>query len=131
MYIQIPDDLAQRLTTVADAQRTSIHDLCSRVLLRFGTVPPGVRSVIVTGEDLQALERQLAGGFLQDGADLVQRMERWAGITIGGIRLHFTEAQLEEIGHRAHVQGRSPEQIVQELVEQIEQDLFYRPVVAR
>lgn len=131
MYVQIPDDLAQRLTTVADAQRCTLHDLCTRVLLRFGTTPPGTRALVVTGDDLAALETQLAGGQLTDPHDLVQRVERWAGITIGGIRLGFSEAQLAEIQHRAEAQGRSPEQIVKELITQIEQDFFYRPVVAR
>ncbi len=131
MNVKIPDDLALDLEAIAQTHKLSLDAYVTKQLTRFGRVPVTQRIVLLTGEDLQAIETQLAGGFLSGGADLRARIARWAGITIGGIRLNFSEAQLAEIQHRAERQGKPPAVLVQEIVQQMEQNFFWEPAGAR
>lgn len=88
------------------------------------------RVVVLTGEPLQQIEQTLRGGALKSPEDLVKRVQSWAGITIGGIRLDFSPAQLEEIGVRAAKQGKTPKEIVEDIVHQMESAFFWEPRVA-
>lgn len=129
--ISLDDQLVQAYSAHATAARIPVAKLLERQLARFADTPITQRLLVVTGADLQALEQTLGGGALATGADLLARVHRWAGITIGDIRLQFSPAQLAEIAHRAEKQGRSPETIVREIVSQMEHEFFWSPVVSK
>lgn len=133
MLVQIPDALYLKLKKAADAadRATTPEQLIARQLQRFGDFPVTVRTVLVAGDDLEALETTLGGGQVKDGADLLKKVHQWAGITIGNIRVDFSPAQLDEIAHRAEKQGKDPQTIVDDIVRQIAEQFFWTPVVAR
>lgn len=129
--ISLSDDLVSQYLVHARASRLPIATLLERQLARFVDAPITQRLVVVTGEPLQALESTLGGGVIKDAADLLTKVHRWAGISIGDIRLQFSPAQLAEIQHRATKQGKTPESICADIVAQLESQFFYGPVVTR
>lgn len=131
MLIQIPDEVALKYQQVADRARVPLGTLLERQLVRFGSMPPGERVLVLAGEALEQIDRDLGIGATRDATALLTAIRGWAGITIGDIRLQFSPAQLAEIAHRADKQGKSPEDVVKEIVSSIESAFFWEPVVAR
>jgi hypothetical protein len=130
MLIQIADAVALHYQTKADAARVPLATYLQRQLTRFAEVPAG-RALVLTGEALEEVDRLLGLGSTQTPLALLEAIRAWAGITIGGIRLEFTPAQLAEIAYRAEKQGKTPEAIVQDIVSQMEQSFFNDTVPTR
>lgn len=130
MLVSLNDATIAKYQAAAAKAKIPLEALLERQLARFGDVPVTERLLVLSGDALEALERQLSGGQLKSPQDLVTRVHRWAGITIGGIRLNFSEAQLEEIAVRATKQGKAPKEIVQDIVRQMEDQFFWTPRVA-
>lgn len=122
--VSLPDRLYQKLSALATA-KVPVERLIARQLERFGEVPPTERMVVLSGQALQDLEHVLGGGPLKSGDDLLARIHQRAGVTLGDIRLQFSQAQLEEIQTRAAKTGRSAQELLEDLVEQVGRDLFW------
>jgi hypothetical protein len=122
--VSIPDRYHQQLTALATA-KLPVDKLVVRQLERFAAVPPTARVVVLHGQALQDLEETLGGGPLQSGEDLLERIHQRAGVTLGDIRLSFSQPQLEEIQRRAEKTGRTPQDLLQDLVAQVSRDLFW------
>lgn len=131
MQISIPDDLYQRYADAAKRAKKPTAALVVQQLERFVDAPPTQRSIILTGEALQEADTLLGIGSTADAATLLAAIRRWAGITIGDIRLPFSPSQLQEIAHRAQKQGKTPEAICRDIIDQMAQDFFWGPTVAR
>lgn len=131
MLITIPDSLAADYKLHKGARHGDLDKLVTRQLQRFAKVEVGDRAVVLHGEALEEVDRLLGLGSTQSAAALLAAIRAWAGITIGGVRLDFSPAQLAEIQLRADKQGKTPEAVVQEIVEQLSRDFFYSPTVAR
>jgi hypothetical protein len=131
MLIQLPDPVALRYQHAAIAAHVPLEKFLERQLEKFAAVPSGQRTVILSGDALERIDTLLGIGSTASPAALLTAIESWAGITIGGIRLDFSPAQLAEIAHRAEKQGKPPEEIVADIVAQMEDQFFYGPVVAR
>lgn len=129
--ISLDDAIVAKYLAHAQATRLPIAKLLERQLDRFSDTPITQRLVVLTGDHLQQIETALGGGSLTDSADLLRRVHRWAGITIGDIRLDFSPAQLMEIQVRAAKQGKTPEAIAQDIVAQLQEQFFFGPVVVR
>ena len=131
MLVQIPDDVALRYQAAADAARQPLQRVLERQLSKFAGVPTTGRVLVLTGEPLAEAEQILGLGSTASADALLAALRSHAGITIGDIRIPFSPAQLAEIQHRAKVQDKTPEAIVQGIVDDMAKDFFYTPVVAR
>lgn len=128
--ISLDDKLVARYQALATAAGSTapIDQILARQLDRFATLPPAQRVVVVTKDQLAQVEHLLGGGQITTAAQLLERIEGYAAITIGQVALDFSPAQKAEIAHRAQKRGVSPKEIVQELVEQITGQLFWDTV---
>jgi len=131
MQISIPDDLYAKYQDAAKQARKPTGALLIQQLDRFVDAPPTRRAIILSGESLEEIDRLLGAGSTLSAEALIQAVKRWAGISIGDIRLHFSPAQLQEIAIRAKKQGKSPEAVCQDIVDQLAHEFFYQPVVRR
>lgn len=131
MLVVIDDALYQQyLAAAKDNGHLATAQINAR-LRRFLELGPTERALVLTGDQLQQIELTLGGGSLKDAGDLLKRIEDWAGITIGHIRLTFSPAQLQEIGLRAQKQGKSPKELVEDIVRQMESSFFWEPTPTR
>lgn len=126
MLVKIPDELYLRYEEAAKraTPRITTEELLTRQLLRFVDYPASRRTVVATGDALERMEKLLGGGQIQTPEQLLSKIRAWAGISLGNIRLSFTQAQLEEIAHRAEKQGKTPKEVAQAIVEQIADQFF-------
>ena len=131
MLVQIPDEVALRYQAAADATRQPLQKILERQLTKFAAVPTHGKLLVLSGTALDRLDQLLGLGATTSAEAFVRAVEGWAGITIGGIRVDFPPAQLAEIQHRAEVQGKTPEAIVEDIVAQLSREFFNSPVVAR
>lgn len=131
MLVQIPDDVALRYQAAADAARQPLAKILERQLVKFAGVPVAGRVLVLTGEALDTTERILGLGSTVTSAAFVLALRGHAGITIGDIRIDFSPGQLAEIQHRAEMQGKTPQVIVEDIVAQMSVEFFNTPVVAR
>lgn len=129
--VTIPDETYQRFEAAAAASKLTTEELIARQLTRFVDHPISTRVVVLSGAQLEELEILLGGGHLQSPKALFEKVKGLAGVTIGNIRLPFNAAQLEEIGHRAQRQGKTPKQVCEDIVAQMAEQFFYGPVVSR
>jgi hypothetical protein len=131
VLIQLDDHLIARYQRHAQSARVPFEKLIERQLARFADTPVTQRVLALTGDSLQQIESLLGVGSTGSPESLLAAIRAFAGITIGDIRLAFSPSQLDEIAIRAEKQGRTPEEVVRELVDQISRDLFYAPVPYR
>ena len=98
----------------------------SKVLMAGLTMLPaeGGRVVVLTGDDLRALEELLGGGSILNSPDLRQKVERLAGISFQHVRLQFTPSQLEQVQEKARRQNKSVEQLVDQMAPRIHEQFF-------
>lgn len=123
--VTLPDVLVETYQALADARGISLDQALVLQLTRFQTVALGERVLTLHGPARERLEALLGYGQLASPEDLVAKVERWAGITIGGIRLDFSPGQLEEIAYRADRLGISAEEEVRRVVVRME-ELFFQ-----
>lgn len=121
----IPDDTLPRLQARADHQRKPLEEAAGLAITAACTLlPPGGRVVVVTGEVASKLEEILGGGSILNEADLLQKVERLAGISFLHCRLPFTPNQLEQLQERAERQGLTVEQLVDRTAPRIYEQFF-------
>lgn len=131
MLIQLPDPIALKYQQAAATARVPLEKYLERQLTKFAEVPSGQRVLVLTGDAVEEIDRLLGVGSTTSALALLAAIRAWAGITLGSIRLDFSPAQLDEIALRAEKQGKPPEEIVRDLVEQIARDLFYGAAALR
>ncbi len=131
MLVKIDDDLAARYDLVAQEYKQPLAQVIERQLARFADYPATLRVVVLSRDPLQQIEQLLGGGQLTTPEQLVARVRDYASITLGKIELDFTPAQKQEIAHRAAKHGKSPKEIVQDLVLQVTNTLFWDTVPTR
>lgn len=76
-------------------------------------LPEAGRAVILGGDTLDRLEAILGGGSVMSGADLLQKVERLAGISFQHVRLPFTPNQLEQLKEKAERNSMTVKQLVE------------------
>ncbi len=116
MRITIPDDLADRLQTLLPEK--PIEEIVTFQLQRFATIDPRERILIVHQRDRQALERILDNGSITSAEELRSAVEKRGKITMGGVALEFSQAQLREIERRARKNKRSAEAEMQSIAKE-------------
>lgn len=90
----------------------------------LSTLPATGRFAVVNQQELQTLEDILGGGSVLNGADLLKKVERLAGISFGHVRLAFTPGQLEDLKRKADRQGKTVEQLVDQMAPRIHEQFF-------
>jgi len=131
MLVSIDDKLCAKYAAHAKASHIPVEKLLERQLARFADTPITQRVLALTGDDLQQVDQLLGVGATTTPEAFLTAVRSWAGITIGDIRLQFSPAQLAEIQHRADKQGKTPEDVVRDIVGQISEAFFWDAVVAR
>ncbi len=130
MRVTIPDPLADQYQAYATQQGIPLDAVVTKQLTRVQSVTPGSRVVILGANHLDYLAEKLHGGDVQSAEDLLQKVDRLAGIKFEAIDLKLTPAQLEEVQHRAERQGKSVDQLVHEMWAFLSQELLRTPVNA-
>lgn len=85
---------------------------------------PRAHHIVVSGDDLHTLETILSGGSVLNGADLVQKVERLAGISFEHCRISFTPGQLEDLARRAASNGLTPKELIERTAPRIYEQFF-------
>lgn len=116
MRIGIPDDLAERLQALLPDK--PLEEIVNFQLQRFATIPPRERVIVVRQPDRQALERILDNGSITSAEELLAAVEKRGKITLGGVALEYTQAQLREIERRARKNKRSAEDELQSIAKE-------------
>ncbi len=131
MQLSIPDELYSDYQSRAKGERKSTIELILAQLRRHLDTPITQRHITLTGAVLEAVETLVGGGSLTSPEDLVEKIQRLARISLGDIRLKFSPVQLEEIATRAQKQGKTPEQVCQDIVDQMAGQFFNGPTPLR
>lgn len=124
MLVQLDDAVCARYQAHAEAARIPLQKLLERQLARFASTPITQQVLALSGEQLQAIDQLLGIGSTTSPDALLTAIRAYAGITIGDVRLDFSPAQLDEIALRAHKQGKAPEDIVRDIVNQMAHNFF-------
>jgi len=120
--IKLDDDLLAHYEAMAGS--TPVATYIERQLRKFQAYPVSTRTVVITGQELQAVDKRLGMGQIQSAATLVAKLNDYAKITLGKIEIELTAAQKAELVERAEKQGKTPDAIVRDLIAQIEEQLF-------
>lgn len=90
----------------------------------LASLPYSGRYAVLSQAELQALEDILGGGSVLNGKDLLAKVQRLAGISYHHIRLNFTPGQLEDLQFKAKRQGKTVEQLVEQMAPRIADQFF-------
>lgn len=125
-YLRIPvnDDTLHALQARADAIRADLEQVAEKTLRAGLSIPLGQRSIGLTGDVLETLEKILGGGSVVGPEDLQRKVERLAGISFRHVRLPFTPGQLEALKEKADRQGLTVEQLVERTAPRIYEQFF-------
>ncbi len=80
--------------------------------------------IILSPEHITRIAKVLRFGATKTAADLTKAVEQMAAIRIGGIKVEFNPAQVEELKNRAAKRGWTVEKYMQYLVDRFTQDLW-------
>ena len=123
--VSLSDDALRRLSDRSATLKQDPEVLASRLLATaLHDLPASGRHVVLDQATLDVLASILFGGDVLNGADLVDKVSRLAGITFHNIRLEFTPGQLEELARRAERLGLTAEELTRRTVKRME-DLFF------
>ena len=125
LRLRITDDTLQRLQARADHERRELELTAGQLLtLAARLLPLAGRAVVVSGEPLRLLEAILGGGSILHEADLLQKVERLAGVSFLHVRLPFTPNQLEALAEQAARNSLTVEQLVERTAPRIYEQFF-------
>jgi len=111
MTITIPDDLAAEYQS--QRPRAALDDIITKTLRRFQSIVLADRVLFILPEDRRRLELALGDvGSVSTADELITSVERIHKISLGGIDIPFTDAQLLAIKHRATKERKTPEEIL-------------------
>lgn len=116
MRITIPDDLAEALQALIPEK--PLEEIVVFQLSRFASVNPKERIIVVRKDDRQALEKVLKNGSVSSAGELLAAVTKRANITIGGVDIEYTGAQLREIEKRARKNRITPEAMLRDIAKE-------------
>jgi len=116
MRITIPDALAEAIQALLPEK--PLEELVIFQLTRFASVNPTERIIVVRKEDRQALEKVLQNGSVSSAGELLAAVVKRDKITIGGIAIEYTGAQLREITKRARKNRVTPEAMLRDIAKE-------------
>lgn len=126
MRVLVPDSIAEVYAQYSESLGgAQAEQLMIDQLQRFAHVHPRDRFLTLPGATLGELEAVLQGGSVQTGKDLVEKVKRLADVRIGGVRVEFSPAALEEILSMAGKQGLSVEEFTRRTVEMMGDQFFH------
>ena len=106
MRVTIPDDLADAIQALLPEK--PLEELVVFQLKRFATINPKDRIIVIHKEDRQELEKVLKHGSISSASELLAAVVKRDKMTIGGIAIEYTGAQLREIQKRARKNKVTP-----------------------
>lgn len=125
--LDIPDELYSQFSTLAESDSLErISDLMKTYLEYFVKIDPRAPYLIVDPVSRGKLEEILSGGDIKSPTDLVQRVDHLSRMEIGGVRIPFTPAQIEEMKYKAERNGDTLQAYTEKLVSQMGQMFFTR-----
>lgn len=127
MRVTISDQIADTYQAYATQQGIPLDAIILKQLDRFKAVTPGAATVVLGSKHLEYLAEKLHGGDVRSAEDLVTKVDRLAGIKFEAIDLRLTPAQLEELAFRAERQGKTVEDLVQEMWARLSVEFFNTP----
>ena len=89
---------------------------------RYEVVQEG--SLTLAPDHITRIAKVLRFGATKNADDLTKAIEQMATVRIGGIKIEFNPAQVEELKHRASKRGWTVEKYMQYLVDRFTQDLW-------
>jgi hypothetical protein len=113
LLVNVSEESLELLQSQADAVRRTPEDIAAIRLRQGLTLPVTGRALVLSGDDLDTLERILGGGSLLNSGDLRKKVERLAGISFLHLRLPFTPNQLELLAEKAARNGLTVEQLAE------------------
>lgn len=123
----LPQFAMEKLQDVAREQggdrdlETAASQMLSTAL---SALPASGRFAVINQKEIQVLEDILGGGSVLNGQDLLRKVQRLAGISFGHVRLSFTPGQLEDLARKAERQGKTVEQLVEQMAPRIHEQFF-------
>lgn len=126
LRVFLPQFALEKLQDVAHEQGDrDLETAASQQLsTALSALPATGRFAVINQKELQTLEDILGGGSITNGADLLQKVQRLAGISFGHVRLGFTPGQLEDLKWKAERQGKTVEQLVEQMAPRIHEQFF-------
>ena len=125
LRIQVDDPTLQRLQARVDATRGDLELMSSRLLATAAKdLPISGRHVVLDASTLEALEPILGGGSVLHAADLLQKVQRLAGVSFHHCRLPFTPNMLEQLARKAESQGLTAEQLIERTAPRVYEQFF-------
>lgn len=125
LRVSVADFSMDKLHEVARAHERDLETAASQVLATgLSALPLQGRFAVIHQAELQALEDILGGGSILNGQDLLKKVQRLAGISYHHIRLNFTPGQLEDLEWKAKRQGKTVEQLVEQMAPRIADQFF-------
>lgn len=125
LRIQVDEETLHLLQRRADDSRKDLELTTGRLVQSAARLLPlQGRMVGLSGAHLERLEAILGGGSVLNPDDLVQKVERLAGISFLHQRLPFTPNQLELLAEKAARNGLSVEQLVDRTAPRIYEQFF-------
>lgn len=125
MRVVVQDEIYDLLENRSQQSGRPIEIVAQQLLgLAARSLPQGGRVVVLTGDDLHALEDRLAGGSILSPGDLRAKVDRLAGIGFYHTTLPFTPSQLEHLKVKAERQGKTVEQLIEEAAPKIYEQFF-------
>lgn len=132
-HLNIRVTLPTTALTALEAHASDRHPLESLIALavtRAGAIAPGARCLILAGDALDRVEQALGGvsGTITTGDALALRLEQQLAVSIGGVRVDFSKAELAEIKARAAKRGQTPETFIRAVVRALHDQFFTAPL---
>jgi hypothetical protein len=125
LRVALPAPFMDRLHRAAQTLDRDLETAAAMVLANgLASLPLQGRYAVLDQPTLQALEDLLGGGSVFNGADLLEKVKRLAGISYHHVRLQFTPGQLEDLQEKARRQGKSVEQLVEQMAPRIHEQFF-------
>lgn len=131
MLVKIDDDVVAQYQSHPDTAKLPIEQVLTKRLAWLASVPLTARVIILSADDLGAIEALLGGGQIQRAADLVARVQAYSQVKLGTVVVPLTPAEKEELAYRAAKQGKPVADLMRDLIQQLHTALFNDTVPVR
>lgn len=128
LRVSVSEDLYAALSLRADQLQRPLDVVASAWvqdqarLMR--DIPVGTPALVIGGGILEQLAGILGGGSILHAPDLLEKVERLAGISFHHLRLPFTPGQLEMLAEKAARQGLSVEELIRRTAPRVHEQFF-------
>ncbi len=124
LTIQLDDDVCEAYTARLRPTQTLEQALVLQ-LTHFVACDPRDRTIILSAEERQQLERLTTQLPLKNAAALIEAVSALAELKIGRIRLRWTPKQLSELKSRAERWRMPIDAYLEQVVTQIAEDVWH------